>query len=65
MAGITTWIASREDLILSKLVWAQDSGSEQQLRDVRSLLDGSVDWAYLNQWAPGLGVIAMLSELSR
>ena len=26
-AGISTWITSREDLILSKLVWARDSGS--------------------------------------
>jgi hypothetical protein len=25
-AGISTWITSREDLILSKLVWARDSG---------------------------------------
>jgi len=25
-AGISTWITSREDLILSKLVWANDSG---------------------------------------
>lgn len=35
-AGISTWITSREDLILSKLVWARDTGSEMQLRDVRS-----------------------------
>ncbi len=28
MHGVKTWIVSREDLILSKLVWAQDSGSE-------------------------------------
>jgi hypothetical protein len=38
-AGISTWITSREDLILSKLVWARDSGSEMQLRDVRTLID--------------------------
>ena len=31
-AGISTWIASREDLILSKLVWARDTDSEMQLR---------------------------------
>jgi len=33
LAGIKTWIVSREDLILSKLVWARDSGSELQLRE--------------------------------
>lgn len=26
MHGVNTWIVSREDLILSKLVWAKDSG---------------------------------------
>jgi len=30
-AGISTWITSREDLILSKLVWARDTDSEMQL----------------------------------
>lgn len=63
MAGVSTWIASREDLILSKLVWALDSGSELQKRDVRALIDDTVDWAYLKQWAPMLGVAALLSEI--
>ena len=27
-AGISTWITSREDLILSKFVWARDTGSD-------------------------------------
>ena len=31
-AGISTWITSREDLILSKLVWARDTGSERGMR---------------------------------
>lgn len=33
--GIELWIASREDLILSKLEWARESGSELEMRDVR------------------------------
>ena len=33
-----TWIVSREDLILSKLLWAKDSKSEMQQRDVRTCL---------------------------
>jgi hypothetical protein len=36
--GIDTWIVSREDLILSKLLWSQESNSETQRRDsVRGL----------------------------
>lgn len=46
------WIISLEDLIISKLLWARDSFSELQLRDVKNLLLGSknLDNAYLEQW---------------
>jgi hypothetical protein len=65
LAGVSTWITSREDLILSKLIWARDANSELQKRDVRTLLDDSVDWRYLRQWATKLGVSDMLEELSK
>lgn len=64
LAGTQTWIVSREDLILSKLVWAQDSGSELQLRDVRALLDSTTDSLYLQDWAARLGVSAILKKVS-
>jgi len=64
MAGVKTWIVSREDLILSKLVWASDSHSELQHRDVRSLLDDSVDHEYLEQWAGRLGVAELMRKIS-
>jgi hypothetical protein len=60
LAGFDVWIATREDLILSKLVWAQPSGSELQLRDVRSLLAGGADLGYLRRWAADLDVAALL-----
>lgn len=63
LAGVDTWIVSREDLILSKLVWAREASSELQLRDARQLLDDSVDMDYLQHWAPGLGVSDALSRL--
>lgn len=63
LAGVQTWIVSREDLILSKLVWARDAASELQLRDVSQLLAGPVDVGYLQQWAPGLGVSGQLQQL--
>ena len=63
VGSIETWIATREDLILSKLVWAQDSESELQRRDVRQLLTGPVDAPYLRKWAPVLGVESLLEEL--
>jgi hypothetical protein len=63
--GVKTWIVSREDLILSNLVWAKDSGSELQRRDVRTLLDDSMDRAYLQHWAARLDVAEALAEIAQ
>jgi len=64
MSGVRTWIVSREDLILSKLVWAKDANSELQRRDVKTLLDQSADQNYLEYWASRLGVKELLMEVS-
>ena len=63
VGSVPTWIVSREDPILSKLVWSLDSGSDLQLRDVRQLLAKSIDVDYLNRWASVLGVETPLREL--
>lgn len=63
LAGIRTWIVSCEDLILSKLVWALESDSELQRRDIHQLLAGAIDLDYIHKWAPQLSVAAMLNEL--
>ena len=56
--GFQVAVASPEDLILSKLLWAKDSGSAAQRGDVRHLIKAVVglDWTYLEQWAGTLGV---------
>ena len=56
--GVGLWIVSPEDLILSKLVWAQDSRSEMQLGDVRNLLSmvKDIDISYLERWVRSLGI---------
>ena len=54
------WIVSKEDLILSKLVWAKPSGSELQLRDVRNLIASGADVEYLQKWAGTLSVQSQL-----
>jgi hypothetical protein len=61
---VSTWLVSREDLILSKLAWARDSGSELQLRDVRALLTDTVDQDYLQRWAQELEVSQLLERLT-
>jgi hypothetical protein len=57
------WLVSREDLILSKLVWSKASRSELQRRDVIALLDSpDLDRGYLEHWARELGVWAELEQ---
>ena len=58
-----TTIISREDLILSKLLWAKGSESEMQLRDVRNLLTSDCDLEYLRKWADHLTVKDGLERL--
>ena len=52
------WMISREDLVIAKLLWAKDSLSELQLRDVKNLLRtaGNLDTAYLEQWVSRLSL---------
>ncbi len=65
VAGQSMWVISAEDLVLSKLVWAKDSRSELQLRDVRSIiaLQPNLDWTYMNRWALRLTVGTLLAEV--
>ncbi|MBI5775507.1 MAG: hypothetical protein HZA89_17440 [Verrucomicrobia bacterium] len=58
----TTWIASKEDLVISKLEWARDSHSELQLRDVRNLLATGGDLEYLEHWTRQLNLTSLLQE---
>jgi hypothetical protein len=62
--GATVWVVAPEDLILSKLVWAKNSQSELQLRDVRRLLHAvtRLDRNYLDYWAKNLGVSDLLEK---
>jgi hypothetical protein len=64
LGRVSTWLVSREDLILSKLAWAHESGSELQLRDVQALLTDTVDRDYLKRWATDLGVSDLLDRLT-
>jgi hypothetical protein len=57
--GVPVFVATAEDTVLAKLEWAKLGESEQQLRDVRSLLDAlgeSLDHAYIERWLDDLGV---------
>ena len=59
-----TWIVSKEDLILSKLYWAKDSRSEQQLGDVKNLVSTGCDRAYIERWTTPLGLATLWPEIA-
>jgi len=58
----TTFIVSKEDLIISKLFWAKESRSEIQFGDVRNLLASGYDGVYLQRWTRELGLDSLLKE---
>lgn len=58
----TTYIVSKEDLIISKLWWAKDTRSEIQLGDVKNLLATGFDAGYLEHWTRDLGVNRLLQK---
>lgn len=62
IGGNPVWVISKEDLVLSKLLWAADSESAVQLTDVRKLLASGVDEPYLHEWSARLGVDGLLRK---
>jgi len=60
------WFVSPEDLVISKLIWAKDSHSEMQLKDVANLI-GTVDslnMEYVGHWIRELGLEQIFKEAS-
>lgn len=62
--GVATWVATPEDVVLSKLRWRRDTGSEVQWRDCAEIAAAqALGRAYLSEWAPRLGVADDLARL--
>jgi len=63
--GCTMWNISAEDLIISKLMWAKNSHSEVQLRDVRNLIETVIDLdtRYMDYWLGQLGLKRLYKEV--
>lgn len=63
--GTALYFASPEDLILNKLRWRKQSGSEKQWRDVLGVLKVQaecLDFGYLAQGVWQLGIADELSQ---
>jgi hypothetical protein len=57
-----TYIVSVEDLIISKIIWMKDSGSEMQKRDIVNLLTAEIDPNYLETWLMKLELLEIYRE---
>jgi hypothetical protein len=55
--GCEVYIASSEDVIIKKLDFYREGGSEKHIRDIRGILAGThTDQAYLSEWISKLGL---------
>ena len=54
--GMSVFIVSIEDLIISKLLWGKDRHSELQMRDVKNLLKERLDKEYIDHWVKKLHI---------
>ncbi|MBC8471518.1 MAG: hypothetical protein H8D56_18810 [Planctomycetes bacterium] len=61
------WFVSAEDLVISKLVWAKESHSEMQLKDVRNLIEtvDDLDLKYIDDWVRGLDLEQIYKEATQ
>lgn len=61
------WFTSAEDLILAKLLWAKDSYSETQLKDVRNITESvdNLDLKYVETWVAKLGLDEIFRGIKR
>lgn len=57
--GMTLYIASAEDVILSKLEWAKMAASERQITDAAGIVrtqGADIDVAYVERWVAVMGL---------
>lgn len=61
-----SFVASAEDMIITKLRWAAGANRPKDREDVRNILavQGSLlDWAYLDRWSAVHGTAQLLAEI--
>lgn len=65
--GETAFVAQPEDVILMKLVYYREGGSDKHLRDIAGMLKLSrrpVDRAYIDHWAVQLGLTDLWTRVA-
>ena len=60
------WFASPEDVIIKKLQYFKDGGSDKHIRDIRGVfkvMADELDQGYIQEWARTLGLSEVLKEV--
>lgn len=60
MPGVPGYVAAPEDIIMSKMLYYKEGGSEKHLRDIAGIMKespGQVDRSYVEHWAQELGLM--------
>jgi hypothetical protein len=65
LEGQAVWMVTPEDLVLSKLDWLRQGGSDVHRRDIASVLGcrADLDRSYIDKWTPELGVRDLWQEI--
>jgi len=66
--GRSVWIATLDDMIITKLRWSQHAGREKDISDARNLIGVQyerVDWPYVESWCDRHGTRELLDRLRR
>lgn len=66
--GHSTWIATAEDALITKLRWSQTAGREKDIADARNIIAiqaDSLDWPYVESWCDRHGTRELLERLRR
>jgi hypothetical protein len=64
----TVWVASLEDMIVTKLRWSLQAGREKDISDARNLIGAQfeiVDWPYAESWCDRHGTRELLERLKQ
>lgn len=59
------WTATKEDLILAKLMWAKDTQSEIQIRDIANLTESEYDSDYVTKWIAIMDLADIWAEVEQ
>jgi hypothetical protein len=59
LEGLSLFIATVEDVLIAKLEWAKQGGSQRQIEDVAGLIQvrgEDLDFSYVRRWVAELGI---------